>query len=103
VTEAYKSIVRQPYNRQVELVALAGHVKNLSAKHEGGLPETEKTRDHASDILNYFTPKNEIMEKGLMSKYLANYLDKHDAVNQTAKMLTEQGLTFIAAEKLHLK
>jgi hypothetical protein len=103
VTEAYKSIVRQPYNRQAELVALAGHVKNISAKHEGGLPETEKTRDHPSDILNYFTPKKDIVEKGLMPKYLANYLDKHAALNQTAKMLTEQGLTFIAAEKLHSK
>ena len=103
VTEAYKSIVRQPYNRQAELVALAGHVKNISAKHEGGLPKTEKTRDHPSDILNYFTPKKDIVEKGLMPKYLANYLDKHAALNQTAKMLTEQGLTFIAAEKLHSK
>jgi len=39
----------------------------------------------------------------LMSKLLANYLDKHAALNQTAKMLTEKGLTFIAAEKLHRK
>ena len=103
VTEAYRSIVRQPYDRQTELVALADHVKNISAKHEGGLPETEKTRDHPSDILDYFTPKNDIVEKGLMPKYLANYLDKHTALNQTAKMLTEQGLAFIAAEKLHRK
>jgi hypothetical protein len=103
VTEAYRSIVRQPYNRQTELVALADHVKNISAKHEGGLPETEKTRDHSSDILDYFMPKKDIVEKGLMSKLLANYLDKHVALNQTAKMLTEKGLTFIAAEKLHRK
>jgi hypothetical protein len=103
VTEAYRSIVRQPYNRQTELVALADHVKNISAKHEGGLPETEKTRDHSSDILDYFMPKKDIVEKGLMSKLLANYLDKHAALNQTAKMLTEKGLTFIAAEKLHRK
>jgi hypothetical protein len=103
VTEAYRSIVRQPYNRQTELVALAGHVKNISAKHEGGLPETEKKREHSSDILNYFTPKKDILEKGLMPKYLLNYLDKHAALNQTAKMLTEQGLTFIAAGELHRK
>ncbi|MCX6656189.1 MAG: hypothetical protein NTY03_13880 [Candidatus Bathyarchaeota archaeon] len=103
VTEAYRSIVRQPYNRQIELIALADHVKNISAKHEGGLPETEKTRDHSSDILDYFMPKKDIVEKGLMSKLLANYLDKHAALNQTAKMLTEKGLTFIAAEKLHRK
>ncbi len=103
VTEAYRSIVRQPYNRQTELVALASHVKNISAKHEGGLPETEKKREHSSDILNYFTPKKEILEKGLMPKYLVNYLDKHAALNDTAKMLTEQGLTFIAAGELHRK
>jgi hypothetical protein len=103
VTEAYRSIVRQPYNRQTELIALADHVKNISAKHEGGLPETEETRDRPSDILDYFMPKKDIVEKGLMPKLLANYLDKHAALNQTAKMLTEKGLTFTAAENLHRK
>jgi hypothetical protein len=38
-----------------------------------------------------------------MPKLLANYLDKHDAVNRTAKALTEKGLTFIAAQNLHKK
>jgi hypothetical protein len=103
VTEAYRSIVRQPYNRQTELIALADHVKNISAKHEGGLPETEETRDRPSDILDYFMPKKDIVEKDLMPKLLANYLDKHAALNQTAKMLTEKGLTFAAAENLHRK
>jgi len=103
ITEAYKSIVRQPYNRTDELVKLADHVKNISAKHEGGLPETERTRDHPSDILEYFMPKKDIIEKQLMPKLLANYLDKHDAVNNTAKALTEHGLTFIAAQNLHKK
>jgi hypothetical protein len=101
ITEAYKSIVRQPYNRQNELLALADHVKNISAKHEGGLPETERTRDHPSDILDYFMPKKDIVDKGLMPKMLQNYLDKHDALNKTAQMLTRKGLTFIAAQKLH--
>jgi len=103
ITEAYKSIVRQPYDRLNELVELADHVKNISAKHEGGDPEIEKTRDHPSDILDYFIPKKEILEKGLMPKLLRNYLDKHNAVNRTAKALTKQGLTFIAAQKLHKK
>lgn len=103
ITEAYKSIVRQPYNRTDELVKLADHVKNISAKHEGGLPETERTRDHPSDILEYFMPKKDIIDKRLMPKLLANYLDKHDAVNNTAKALTEHGLTFIAAQNLHKK
>jgi hypothetical protein len=103
ITEAYKSIVRQPYNRTGELVELADHVRNISAKHEGGIPETEKTRDHPSDILDYFMPKKDITDKELMSKLLINYLDKHDAVNNTAKVLTEHGLTFIAAQNLHKK
>ncbi|MGC8998313.1 MAG: hypothetical protein ACP5JW_02780 [Candidatus Bathyarchaeia archaeon] len=103
ITEAYKSIVRQPYDRLNELLEVADHVKNISAKHEGAPPEVEKTREHPSDILDYFMPKKEIMEKGLMPKLLANYLDKHDAVNRTAKALTEKGLTFIAAQNLHKK
>ncbi|MEM3090794.1 MAG: hypothetical protein QXW17_03415 [Candidatus Bathyarchaeia archaeon] len=103
ITEAYKSIVRQPYDRLDELLKLADHVKNISAKHEGAPPELEENREHPSDILDYFIPKKEIMEKGLMPKLLANYLDKHDAVNRTAKALTERGLSFIAAPNLHKK
>ena len=101
ITEAYKSIVRQPYNRTTELVELADHVKNISAKHEGGIPEIDKTREHPSDILDYFMPKKDIIEKGLMPKLLANYLDKHNALNETAKALTKNGLTFVAAQNLH--
>jgi len=103
ITEAYKSIVRQPYNRTDELVKLADHVKNISAKHEGGLPETDQARDHPSDILDYFMPKKDIVEKGLMPRLLRNYLDKHDALNETAAALTRHGLTFIAAQNLHKK
>ncbi len=103
ITEAYKSIVRQPYDRLGELLELADHVKNISAKHEGAPPEVEKTCQHPSDILDYFLPKKEILEKGLMPKLLANYLDKHDAVNRTAKALTEKGLTFLVAQNLHKK
>lgn len=103
IIEAYKSIVRQPYDRTSELLEIADHVKNISAKHEGGIPEIEKTREQPSDILDYFIPKKEIIEKGLMPKLLNNYLDKHDAVNRTAKALTERGLTFIAAQNLHEK
>ncbi|MDH5483438.1 MAG: hypothetical protein OEY22_11280 [Candidatus Bathyarchaeota archaeon] len=103
ITEAYKSILRQPYDRLGELVEIADHVKNISAKHEGGAPEIEKTREQPSDILDYFIPKKEIIEKGLMPKLLSNYMDKHDALNRTAKALTERSLTFIAAQKLHKK
>ena len=101
ITEAYKSIVRQPYDRTEDLVQLADHIKNISAKHEGGKPEIEKKREHPSDILDYFIPKNEIIQKGLMPLLLTNYLDKHDAVNLTAEALTRNGLTFVAAQKLH--
>jgi hypothetical protein len=103
ITEAYKSIVRQPYDRTNELAKLADHVKNISAKHEGGIPETDRKRDHPSDILDYFMPKRDIIEKGLMPRFLTNYLDKHDALNRTAEALTKHGLTFIAAQKLHRK
>jgi hypothetical protein len=103
IVETQKSIVRQPYDRLNELLYIADHVKNISAKHEGGIPEVDKTREHPSDILDYFIPKKEIIEKGLMPKLLNNYLDKHDAVNRTAKALTEKGLTFIAAQNLHEK
>lgn len=101
ITEAYKSIVRQPYDRTNELMKLADHVSNISAKHEGGIPATEVKREHPSDILDYFLPKKDILEKGLMPRLLANYMDKHDAVNRTAETLTEHGLTFLAAQKLH--
>jgi hypothetical protein len=101
IVETQKSIVRQPYDRLNELLKIADHVKNISAKHEGGIPEIDKTREHPSDILDYFMPKKEIITHGLMPKLLQNYLDKHEAVNRTARALTEKGLTFIAAQNLH--
>jgi len=103
IVETYKSIVIQPYNRLNELLEIADHVKNISAKHEGAFPEIEAKREHPSDILEYFIPKKEIIERGLMPKLLINYLDKHDSVNRTARALTERGLTFIAAQNLHKK
>lgn len=103
ITEAYKSIVRQPYDRTEELVKLAGHVRNIGAKHEGGIPKTEKNREHPSDILDYFVPKKDLIENGLMPALLANYLDKHEAVNRTAEALTRHGLAFVAAKNLHRK
>ncbi len=101
ITECYKHIVRQPYNRRAELLELADHVKNISAKHEGGDPEVEATREHPSDILEYFLPKAEVEARGLMPILLQNYLDKHAALNRTAEELTRRGLAFIAARHLH--
>jgi hypothetical protein len=100
-TETYKHIVRQPYDRLEELVEIADHVANISAKHEGAPPEIDSKREHPSDILDYFRDKSEIEEAGQMHFMLRNYLDKHDSVNRTARALTENGLTFIAAQNLH--
>ncbi|MHA1944756.1 MAG: hypothetical protein ACXADW_12660, partial [Candidatus Hodarchaeales archaeon] len=74
---------------------------NISAKHEGGDPDIDKTREHPTDILDYFRSKDEIIQSGQWDFLKQNYLDRHTAVNNTAKALTENGLSFIAASKLH--
>jgi antitoxin component of MazEF toxin-antitoxin module len=100
ILESQKSIVIQPYDRRSELMELASTVKNVSAKHEGGDLETEAKREHLSNILDYFLPKDKI-NSDLMNFLLQNYMDKHQAVNHTAKALTEHGLSFVAAKNLH--
>jgi len=100
ILESQKSIVIQPYDRRSELMELASTVKNVSAKHEGGDLETEAKREHLSNILDYFLPKDKI-DSDLMNLLLQNYMDKHQAVNHTAKALTEHGLSFVAAKNLH--
>ena len=102
ITETWKHIVRQPYNRRDELIAIADHVANISAKHEGGDPEVEQTRERPSDILDYFRDKEEIIAAGDWDALLNNFLDKMEATNRTARALTEHGLSFIAAQHLHL-
>jgi hypothetical protein len=101
ITETWKHIVRQPYDRTEELVELADHVANISAKHEGGIPKVDSSREHPSDILDYFRDKQEIIDSGEMAALERNYLDKHDALNHTARALTEHGLSFVAARNLH--
>ena len=101
ITETWKSIVRQPYNRRAELVEIADHVANISAKHEGGDPEIDSARKHPSDILDYFREKKEVVESGDWDNMRLNFLDKVDACNKTAWALTEKGLSFVAAQKLH--
>ena len=101
ITETWKSIVRQPYLRRGELVEIADHVANISAKHEGGDPDVEQTREHPSDILDYFRDKAEVEEAGDMPFLERNYLDKHNALNRTAWALTEKGLAVVAARNLH--
>jgi hypothetical protein len=101
ITETYKSIVRQPYNRRAELVEIADHVANISAKHEGGDPEIDQTREYPSDILDYFRDKGEILASGDWDALQLNFLDKFDSLNKTAWALTENGLSFVAAQNLH--
>jgi hypothetical protein len=70
IVETYKSIAPssggQPYNRRDELVEIAAVVPNISAKHEGADPEIDRTREHPSDILDYFRDKAEIEAAGDM-------------------------------------
>jgi hypothetical protein len=101
IVETQKSIVVQPYDRRSELVELAPRVRNISAKHEGGDVAVDLAREHPTDILDYFIPKSDVLEKGLWDALLTNYLDKHDAVNSTARALTEKGIAVVAARNLH--
>jgi len=101
ITETQKSIVIQPYDRTDELVELAPQVSNISAKHEGGIPEIDAAREHPSNILEYFVPKADLEAQGLMPALERNYLDKHDALNRTAAALTKRGISTIAAWNLH--
>jgi hypothetical protein len=101
ITETQKSIVRQPYDRRDELLALADHVCNISAKHEGGDPEVDAAHPHPSDILDYFRDKEEVIASGDWEALQDDFIDKIDATNHTARALTEHGLCFVAAQHLH--
>jgi len=101
ITETWKSIVKQPYNRRAELVEIADHVANIAAKHEGGDVEVEAKLAHPSDILDYFREKKEVIESGDWENLQKNFLLKVEAANHTAWDLTKAGLSFIAAGNLH--
>jgi hypothetical protein len=93
--------VIQPYDRRVELVAVASHVANISAKHEGGDPEIEQTLAHPSDILDYFREKKEVIDSGDWENLQKNFMFKVEACNHSARALTENGLSFVVARNLH--
>ncbi len=101
ITETQKSIVRQPYDRREELIELADHVANISAKHEGGDPAVDAAHPHPSDILDYFRDKDEVIASGDWDALADDFTDKLDATNHTARALTEHGLSFVAAHNLH--
>jgi hypothetical protein len=101
IVETWKSIVIQPYDRRSELVEIAGHVANISAKHEGGDVDVEQKRTHPSDILDYFREKQEVIDSGDWDNMQLNFMDKVDACDKSAWELTKNGLSFIAAKNLH--
>jgi hypothetical protein len=101
VTETWSGIVIQPYDRRKDVVELAEHIPNISAKHEGGDPEVEQQRERPSEIEDYSRDKAEIIASGDWEALTLNFSDKFDAVNHTAKALTERGLAFVAAQRLH--
>ena len=101
ITETYKSIVRQPYNRRDELVEVAQEVSNIAAKHEGGDPDAEASLAHPSDILDYFMAKADILDQGLMDALERNYLEKHKSLNLTADALSKAGIGVVCAWNLH--
>ena len=102
ITETYKSIVIQPYNRRQELLEVAARVPNIAAKHEGADPEIDAAREHPSDILDYFRDKSEVIASGDWEHLQLNFMDKVAACNATARALTEHKLGFVAARNLHL-
>ena len=101
ITETWKSIVRQPYNRRDELVEIAKIVPNISAKHEGGEVEIEQDLDHPSDILEYFMAKSDVESQGLMPALEQNYIEKHRSTNLTADALSKAGIGVVCATALH--
>ena len=101
ITETWKSIVRQPYDRRAELVELADHVANISAKHEGGDPEDRSNPRAPFGYPGLLPRQEEVIASGDWEHLQTNFLDKFEAVNNTAWALTANGLSFIAAEKLH--
>ncbi len=101
IVETWKSIVKQPYDRRDELIQIANHVANISAKHEGGDVDVEPTLAHPSDILDYFRDKSEVIAAGDWDALKLNFIKKVEACNHTARQLTENGLSFVAAQNLH--
>ncbi|MCF7935031.1 MAG: hypothetical protein K9L28_01615 [Synergistales bacterium] len=101
ITETYRSIVRQPYNRRGDIVELGRTVPNLSAKHEGGDPETEAAAEVPSDLLHYFLAREDIEAENAMEGLETSYLRKHEAVNATAAALVRAGIPVAAAPHAH--
>ena len=61
----------------------------------------EEKLEHASDILDYFRDKREILASGALPPLERHSRGRHAAVNRTARALTENRLCFVAARELH--
>ena len=68
------------------------------AKDRFGNPLTIKL---TGKVEPYFRDKKEVIESGDWDAMQQNFLDKFDALNHTARALTENGLSFVAAKNLH--
>jgi hypothetical protein len=92
ITETWQYIAPARLRRD-ELVAIAGHVPNISATR--GRPDAEQTRGtHPASGL--FRDKAEIEAAGDIWRFGGrNCMDKHAALNRTAWTGDERGLTFI--------
>lgn len=94
-------MVRQPFDRREELIELARSVTNISAKHEGGEVAVENSREEPSTVFDLFLGEDEIYAKGMLPRVTRAYLDKHDAINNTARALLKNGIPVIPAPSLH--
>jgi hypothetical protein len=94
-------MVRQPFDRRAELLGLARDVPNISAKHEGGELAVEATRAEPSTVFDLFLTEADIMSKGMLPRVTRAYLDKHDAINNTARALIRAGIPVVAAPLAH--
>ena len=101
ILQDYIGMVRQPFDRRDELVELAKSVPNISAKHEGGEVEVEKTRAEPSTVFDLFLTEKEIYDQGMLPRVTQAYMDKHNAINKSAKELLKNGVSVIAAPNLH--
>jgi len=102
--EATKYVLNKYKKGELEIEKVKNGVRIIEVGKE-----SEETLEEVEEIETMEESKEEeggggeeeIEEKGLMPALLRNYLDKHDAINNTARALTEKGLSFIAAPKLH--
>ena len=100
ITETWKSIVLQPYDRREELMALADHVPNISAKHEGGDPAVDGARRHPADIIDYLRDKSEVIASGDWEALQVNLMEKLEVTKNKGGGVTGLDLKFVGAGNL---